>query len=103
MTDPERAVTTRDDLIAAKALIDTPEKWCKGAFRDRHGRICAITAISSAAISNYREMRGALFDQIIQPRRKPIGVGAFNDLPTTTHADVMALFDRALASQPVQP
>jgi hypothetical protein len=30
-------------------------------------------------------------------------VGEFNDHPTTTHADIMALFDRAIAAQPVQP
>jgi hypothetical protein len=30
-------------------------------------------------------------------------VYAFNDHPDTTHADIMALFDRAIAAQEPQP
>jgi hypothetical protein len=31
--------------------------------------------------------------------RRRWGLGMFNDAPTTTHADIMALFDRAIAAE----
>ena len=41
--------TTREILIRARALIDTPEKWCHGNPFDPHfaeGSLCAALAIS---------------------------------------------------------
>jgi hypothetical protein len=101
----------RDDLIAAKALIDTPEKWRK----DDHlhaGSCCAVVAVNRvsgtegvwADGARPSAMRAALFDHLPDEwREKPvfniaIRIGDFNDHPDTTHADVMALFDRAIAS-----
>lgn len=93
-------MTLRDDLIVAKALIDTPEKWCKGIHA---GQNCAMWALAEAApMANYRWIEAAEALRKAAPRR-PHGdygcpVVAFNDAPTTTHADVMALFDRAIAA-----
>lgn len=87
-------MSTRDDLIAAKALIDTPEKWCKGTMQivrsvPPYNSYCAVGACRSFAASD------ALTEEL------PEGfymLSVYNDHPTTTHADVLALFDRAIAS-----
>lgn len=97
-----------DQLKAAKALIDTPEKWTKGAFaRDRDGDDvyetdgdtavcwCAVGAINKAfgchaGLTVVQALYAAL------PADFQL-VASFNDHPDTTHADVMALFDRAIA------
>lgn len=90
--------TLKDDLIAAKALIDTPEKWGKGSGINppRNGCHCIITAVPSSRVATFlRDFlpggQGAW----------PVGISpvvAFNDHPNTTHADIMALFDRAIAA-----
>lgn len=83
-----------DDLIAARALIDTPEKWCKGKMSDGKGRYCALGACYADQAAGERVL-SAIYE---------VGVpnsgflARFNDDPTTTHADVMALFSRAIAS-----
>lgn len=94
--------SVRDNLIAARALIDTPEKWHKGSI-GKGACLCAAGAVCKAVNWNYLtgdrlrrlpEMR-ALFDRL------PTGfydVPVFNDDPNTTHADIMTLFDRAIAA-----
>jgi hypothetical protein len=96
-------MTLRDDLIAAKALIDTPEKWAKGSEVDTtEGRRCAAVACNDFALAH--SMFGRLQSALPSPHREraaSLGVAAifdFNDDPRTTHADIMALFDRAIAA-----
>lgn len=87
-----------DDLKAAKALIDTPEKWEKGEPLPP-GCNCAWTACVVA------EIGGAMDDVVdalltfVPPSDDDHGYRAlirYNDAPATTHADIMALFDRAI-------
>lgn len=91
-----------DDLRAAKALIDTPEKLAKGEYEDSSGRLCAIGALN--------KVMGKPVDCPFTPsgieaalnaaaaRTSGRGALSFNDDPATTHADIMALFDRAIAA-----
>lgn len=95
-------MTTKEVLIAAKALIDTPGKWCKGAYKSNDGRYCAVgaaDAVAPASTATRVVVYDALFDAM--PRwyrsRKYIA-SKFNDARRTTHADVMAWFDRAIAA-----
>lgn len=91
----------REDLIAAKALIDTPEKWTKNYFRTDGGCYCAVGAITQVTtIPGHFSDRAdaacvALRDCLSEEERGSIT--GFNDLTTTTHDDIMALFDRAIA------
>jgi hypothetical protein len=91
-------MTPKEVLIAAKALIDTPEKWCQ--YHSRLGkRMCASTALNSVDIPT-----GAyLASQIRQEARVAVlqlcgnvDIEVANDAPETGHADVMAWFDRAI-------
>lgn len=101
--------TPVDILRAARALIDTPEKWTQKAYaRDPSGFkvesnnphavcFCSLGAIkreNQDEVVNYfvrSWLRGALpsdFESILR----------YNDHPDTTHDDVLALFDRAILS-----
>lgn len=101
-------MTTAEILRAARAKIDTPEKWTRGAYaRTKSGRIvgpecasavhlCAVGAVTAAA-SPAMTVDDAL---VVLARELPSagGITNFNDHPGTTHADILALFDRAIAA-----
>lgn len=100
-------------LTASKNRISTPERWTKGtAARSVHGRKVAVTskrAFCFCAVGAVeRETQGiddgyrSAIELLNLAVETPLPfamheVVAFNDLGATTHADVMALFDRALA------
>lgn len=105
-------MSVRETLIAAKALIGTPEKWGKGQFRDANGRLCARGACGIASGKSFasKEASWAEYELIrfLPPRvdhrswqsHGPLSALAnYNDDPATTHTDMMALFDRAIAAQ----
>lgn len=104
--------SVRENLIAAKALIDTPEKWGKGeGFTEPVGCLCAESACAQAA-APFQLVKvlswEALEKALPEPWRtrcvtEDMAVHWFNDDPSTTHADIMALFDRAIAAQDEQP
>jgi hypothetical protein len=93
-------------LINARKLIETPERWTKGAFwRDSDGNsngrhegaasMCAWGALRAAD-----ETRGDLAyvaeALIMGGRFDDERIEDWNDEPSTTHADVMAAFDLAI-------
>lgn len=110
-------MTVKDDLIAAKALIDTPEKWRQDS-ETLYSGCCAVIATNRVAGSmDEAKKRGlwlALYNELPKPfKERPairgdmdwsgVMVGDFNDADSTTHADIMALFDRAIAAAEAQP
>ena len=95
---------TRDVLIAARAIIADPAMWYQGdwsASGDRYDAeesCCAECAIFRAAddLGGYsygiiKAMPGFTPDHTL--------IHIFNDAATTTHADIMAVFDRAIAGE----
>lgn len=91
----------KEDLIAAKALIDSPNKWCKGSYHaggfhgfDRH---CTLGAIF-ASTPNFDErdaICNALMKALPQPdQRRGHALATYND--EHTHVEVMAWFERAI-------
>lgn len=93
-------MTLRNDLIAARALIDTPEKWCKGIHPTRKCAMYAVEAVTGNG-DRFAACGDALGNAIPTSKLKDCGhsVVLFNDAPFTTHADIMALFDRAITAQ----
>jgi hypothetical protein len=71
-------------LIAGRRRIETG--WCQGAMRTRDG-VCAVGAVSF----NEDALR------ILQRALGRDGVPSWNDTPTRTKHDVLALYDRAIA------
>lgn len=99
------------DLEAAKALIADPANWRKETGDTDGAPCCAIVATNRVLrargvgepyarhVYAWRALADALPDQWEPQRLYGPGyvVGEFNDDPATTHADVLALFDRAIA------
>ncbi len=94
-------MSVKENLIAARALIDTPEKWGKGDDL-ANGGSCVMLACSHVGRGPslaFEDMRSALIKAL--PAGAPLigpAVVRFNDHPDTTHADIMALFDRAITA-----
>lgn len=82
-------MTAREQLQAAKALIDSPEKWASSEIQLRK-RHCAVTACARVGAFYGSDARSAL----TAPLPCTEGLAEFND--THSHAEVMALFDRAI-------
>ena len=85
-----------DILRAAKRLIDAPEKWCKGTTDGQNGSTCMYgalgDAINTAGVAD-------LGNPLMRYLDAACGQAAplWNDLPTTTHTDILGAFDRAIA------
>jgi len=97
-------MSVKENLIRAKALIDTPEKWGKDFYYEQDGCLCVVGALGKAM--GISASGGQFCDSLVRalnaelPESAPIRnhLPAFNDHPDTTHADIMALFDRAIAA-----
>lgn len=101
-------MTTAEALAAARKLIDTPEKWCQNSYattiKGRPTRpldasakcFCSAGACLVATGNLYSPARDALDRLVAETHRSVV---TFNDHHSTTHADVMALFDRAIAGE----
>lgn len=99
-------MTALEELRAARALIDTPEKWTQGAYAlDANGK--STDPKSDVAVCFC--ISGA-FWRIDWDKGAPDGFSAFkraagrypvdfNDDPGTTHADILAAFDKAIAAE----
>lgn len=99
-----------DILRRGRERIATPDKWTKGAAaRTSTGRRCMETsprAVCWCMIGAINAELGGLGWRAVEPAREALGVGyvpRFNDNPATTHADVLAAFDRAIAKLEGQP
>lgn len=96
--------TPRDILVKARELIADPAHWTKGEFgRDAHGNgivpwlegrkpvcYCSLGAILTVGDSGDEAAR-------VLEKHMRDSITRFNDDPKTTHADVLAAFDRAIA------
>ena len=91
-------MSLRDDLIATKALIDTPDKWAKNPtqFSKRKPGMCIVEAVRNATSSTTDHID--CHAQLTKALRRTgySSLTMFNDARTVTHADIMALFDRAI-------
>ncbi len=91
-------MTPKEVLIAAKALIDTPEKWAHSDRELLSHKHCAVTALGFACSNgdgDWDTARLALKAALPDVFRGQY-MSQFNDDPSITHTDVMAWFDRAI-------
>lgn len=97
-------MSVKENLKAAKALIDTPDKWGKGeGITPPYDCFCAESACAEVAESQVekQELWAALERAQPEPWRtrsvdEDWGVHHYNDDPNTTHDDILSLFDRAI-------
>lgn len=104
--------SVRQVLVEARGIV--AERWCKGNYADGNANYCAAGAINLAA-GEMREdhgsltyadtdlavkrlaydCRSALMDALPTPYES---IATYNDDPATAQADVLAVFDKAIAS-----
>jgi hypothetical protein len=98
---PPQVSQTKLDLIAAKALINTPEKWCQRRMFDVSStwqqQACSRGAlIRIIGINIIAPLANSRLSMSINALTKVMGnVGEYND--SHTHAEVMAMWDKAIA------
>lgn len=100
-------------LLDARSRIAEPSHWIKRAFKSGNS-YCTVGALMAACGNDGMKALGSVEGRLVKllanelPRRQRIRwrmtfqpaqwvVMAFNDDPKTVHADVLALFDRAIA------
>lgn len=98
--------TAADVLREARRLIERPENWIKGTAeavnKDGEKCYCAIGALEAATESAGRHGplgHGPLFWAAHRALRDVIPgrlIQVYNDYPGTTHADIVAVFDKAI-------
>lgn len=99
--------TVKENLIAARTLIDTSEKWGKGTGPvPPFGRFCAESACAEVSLkANDHGLKLRLWRALENSLPEPwktecakghLSVHHFNDDPTTSHTDIMGLYDRAI-------
>lgn len=95
------------DLRAAKRLIRTPKKWTQGRMHG-DGCYCAWGAVR-VVVGLYaddppesaweRENAALVALRLAEPLRRKVHLIEFNDSRNRTHADIMRLFDDAIAAE----
>ncbi len=97
-------MTTKEVLIAARAKIAKPEQWIQGYYaKDADGKeadrfsteatcycVLGVLHASAAGSFRFRNAVDAIIDQIDCP------ISTWNDDPSRSHAEVLAVFDRAI-------
>ena len=107
------------DLRAGRALLTPPERWVKGYFAfsttepdDDHmtdatapDAMCWCSYGATLKVTGeHGDRQTAVVDALVEqlPSAAPVGKDPlvwFNDHPDTTHADVLALWDRAIVAE----
>jgi hypothetical protein len=102
----------KDVLIATKALLHSPAQWTQEAFaRNKNGEVisanspdatcwCLLGAMDKVLRDNNARPAVAEAERIvrnvIRERTGNYWIDGFNDSEFTTHADVLALLDKAI-------
>ena len=83
-----------EGMVRVRALLDREDRWCKGALHTSEGRHCLIGAMEATRAE--RLLRPAILRAISEHTgRYYLRIECFNDKKSTTHADVIAVLDRA--------
>mgnify|MGYP006346210075 CR=1 FL=1 len=95
-----------DALIKARDHISDPAMWYKGGYSDdgRTGAEDGFPCCAMGALVWVNPDVGIFCNDAYRPLRDALpaewtSIPYFNDAPATTHADILALFDRAIAAE----
>jgi hypothetical protein len=96
-------VTKAGNLLReAKALIADPKDWTQeGVYKTPEGCLCSAGAITKAvvlsntAFSVTNDACDAI-KECVRNLTPYLNITTYNDRPSTTHADIMNLFDAAI-------
>src|SRR4051812_5683885 len=91
-------MSTLEVLMKARAEVE--KGWCKFALEDRNGNCCALGALVRTGEEWPRGAR--VLGELLDPTPSCGSIATFNNAPETTKADVVALYDRAIAAEAVK-
>lgn len=103
---PEVKDEVLDTLVKAREWLSDPAHWHKGSHgvRGLDGKYAATCAwgalglvLGQAQMKVPMHIQEYLHSQV--PGRRFASVMQFNDHPDTTHADILGVFDRAIAAR----
>lgn len=90
----------REDLVATRALIDMPEKWCLRNTGEETFPLSLARAmhlsLKGASGPDYFNRYGAMRRAIEAARNSPFSWEAWSQHPRTTHADVLDVLNIAI-------
>ena len=94
-------MTTHETLMGARAEIE--KGWCKYLAEDRFGNVCSVGAVRRVCRSEGSlDLQNAAIDAALRCLYLAVpgstSIPLYNDRASTTKADVLALFDRALVA-----
>ena len=92
-------MSLHDDLVAAKALIDTPNKL-EALKRDAYDAAVKAVIDATASIDEAWAVTCALRHELPDYPTRPSLASFYR---ANGHPDIMALFDRAIAAASVSP
>lgn len=90
-------------LDRMEEILSTPEMWCKEYYMDQHGAHCLLGAAEVACggvpgrvnmLERGDERMFRRIEALLEPMTEG-DVAGFNDMATTTHADILNLIDKA--------
>lgn len=82
-------------LIDGRARV--ARGWCKDRLRSEYGDVCAIGALYPGSLSDRSPELEAAARLLGECLGGPVyAVSPYNDLPSTTKADILSLYDRAI-------
>jgi hypothetical protein len=83
-----------EQIDAVIERLATPDKWCKGALRSHDGRYCIRGAVR--AVGGAEVLEPVILQAIGEVAGSRFGrIESFNDHPNTSHAQVIAVLERA--------
>ena len=91
----------KEALIIAKEVISNPKHWVKNSYKqsaeDGLNAYCSVGALNTLdmSFSDYTAAKHCL-DRMATIKGYT-GIISFNDCPGTTHAQILELFDSAIA------
>jgi len=91
-------------LIEGRRKIENPDQWVKGALMIERAGGRAYCALGACDFSEEAGERSGASDYLRAAipkshRAEVCRLSSYNNHPDTTHADVLSLFDRAIASR----
>lgn len=105
-------MTPLDILRGARELLAKPEAWTVDALArgrsEREVKVHGRSAVCFCLIGSLHRIAGRKHHAVAHETRKviqgllPVRLAFFNDAPTTTHADVLALLDKGIAQLETQ-
>jgi hypothetical protein len=88
---------TLQRLIEARAMI--ARGWCKDALNDDKGSVCIVGALHLMSDGVDRGLVWGSWSAMTAQIPGGVSPPTYNNDPNTTHADVIAVFDRAIAAR----